>query len=249
MRITFLIIGLFVASIASAQETVVSELSQDGVSITATFNGSEIFLFGAIKRDAPVNDSAGKLDIIIEVSGPPTEMLVRQKERKFIIWVNAESVEMERAPSYYTIAATGPLEELVTESERSLRNLGLDYAVRVANPEDEKFREAVIRIHQKNGIYATEVTPVTLTEDTLFSTKLAMPVNVVEGEYTVKTMLVRDRQVISSSISTITVRKAGIEKWIYDLAQEQAFIYGLLSLAVALLAGWTASEIFRRIRG
>ncbi|MGE4610216.1 MAG: TIGR02186 family protein [Paracoccaceae bacterium] len=249
MRIIFLIIGLFAATITNAQETIVSELSQDGVSITATFDGSEIFLFGAIKRDAPLNSSAGKLDVIIEVSGPPTNTLVRQKERKIIIWVNAESVEMERAPSYYSIAATGPLEELVSESERSLRNLGLDYAVRVANPEDEEFREAVIRLHQKNGTYATEVTPVTLTEETLFTTKLAMPVNVVEGEYTVKTMLVRDRQVISTSISTITVRKAGVEKWVYDLAHEQAFIYGLLSLAVALLAGWTASEVFRRIRG
>ncbi len=114
MRIIFLIIGLFAATIANAQETIVSELSQDGVSITATFDGSEIFLFGAIKRDAPLNLSAGKLDVIIEVSGPPTNTLVRQKERKIIIWVNAESVEMERAPSYYSIAATGPLEELVS---------------------------------------------------------------------------------------------------------------------------------------
>ena len=249
MRVIFLIIGLFAATIASAQETVVSELSQDGVSITATFDGSEIFLFGAIKRDAPVNADAGKLDVIIEVSGPPTDTLVRQKERKVIIWVNADSVEMERAPSYYSIAATGPLEELVTESERSLRNLGLDYAVRVTDEADEEFREAVIRIHQDNGTYASEVTPVTLTEETLFTTKLAMPVNVVEGEYTVKTMLVRDQQVISTSTSTITVRKTGVEKWLYDLAHEQAFIYGLLSLAVALLAGWTASEVFRRIRG
>ncbi|MHA1128198.1 MAG: TIGR02186 family protein [Alphaproteobacteria bacterium] len=249
MRILFLIIGLFAASIATAQETVVSELSQDGVSITATFDGSEIFLFGAIKRDAPVSADAGKLDIIIEVSGPPTDTLVRRKDRKIIIWVNADSVEMDRAPSYYSIAATGPLEELVTESERSLRNLGLDYAVRVVNPEDEEYREAVIRIHQKDGTYASEITPVTLTEETLFTTKLAMPVNVVEGEYTVKTMLVRDQHVISTSTSTITVQKTGVEKWLYTLAHEQAFIYGLLSLAVALLAGWGASEIFRRIRG
>ncbi|MCK4862325.1 MAG: TIGR02186 family protein, partial [Rhodobacteraceae bacterium] len=59
----------------------------------------------------------------------------------------------------------------------------------------------------------------------------------------------RDQRVISTSTSTITVRKTGIEKWLYDLAHEQAFLYGLLSLAVALLAGWTASEVFRRIRG
>lgn len=248
MRIIFLILGLFAATSALAAESVVSELSQDGVSITATFDGSEIFLFGAIKRDAPVGINEGKLDVIIEVSGPPTETLVRRKERKIIIWVNADSVEIERAPSYYTIAATGPLEQLVTDTERSLRNLGLDYAVRVSDEADEDFREAVIRIHQKEGTYATDITPVTLTEETLFTTKLAMPVNVVEGEYTVKTLLVRDREVISISTSTITVQKTGIEKWLYTLAHEQAFIYGLLSLAVALLAGWTASEIFRRIR-
>ena len=248
MRIIFLILGLFAATSAFAAESVVSELSQDGVSITATFDGSEIFLFGAIKRDAPVGVNEGKLDVIIEVSGPPTETLVRRKERKVIIWVNADSVEIERAPSYYTITATGPLEELVTDTERSLRNLGLDYAVRVSDEADEEFREAVIRIHQKEGTYATDITPVTLTEETLFTTKLAMPVNVVEGDYTVKTLLVRDREVISISTSTITVQKTGIEKWLYTLAHEQAFIYGLLSLAVALLAGWTASEIFRRIR-
>lgn len=248
MRIVFFIFGLLTATIASANESIVSELSQNGVSITANFDGSEIFIFGAIKRDAPVRESAGKLDVIIEISGPPSYAVVRRKERKAIIWVNADSVEMERAPSFYTIAATGPVEELVTEAERSLRNLGLDHAVRVYDEADEDFREAVIRLHQKDGTYATEITPVTLTEETLFTTKIEMPVNVVEGDYVVKTLLVRDQRVISSSISTIMVRKTGIEKWLYTLAQEQAFLYGLLSLGVALLAGWTASEIFRRIR-
>lgn len=248
MRKLFLILGLLVATTVHANETVVSELSQNGVSITANFDGSEIFIFGAIKRDAPVNDATGNLGIIIEVSGPPLEALVRRKERKFGIWVNAAAVPVERAPSFYTLAATAPIEELVSEAERSLRNLGLDFAVRVHNEKDEEFREAVIRIHQDDGRYAAEVTPVTLTEETLFTTKVAMPVNVVEGDYTVKTLLVRDMKVISTSTSIITVRKAGIERWLYTLAHEHAMIYGLMSLAVALIAGWGASAIFRLIR-
>lgn len=248
MRVIFLIIGLFAATIVSAQETVVSELSQDGVSITANFDGSEVFIFGAIKRDRPVGDDEGDLDVIIEVSGPTLEALVRRKERKLGIWVNTDAVEVERAPSFYTIAATGPLEELVSESERSLRNLGLDFAVRVANEEDEEYREAVIRINQANETYTREITPVTLTEETLFTTKLAMPSNVIEGDYIVKTLLVRDQTVISTSTSIITVRKTGMERFLYTMAHEQPFYYGLMSLAVALFAGWAASEIFRRIR-
>jgi len=248
MRSLILIISLFAATIASAAETVVSELSQNGVSITANFDGSEIFIFGAIKRDAPVNASAGKLDVIIEVSGPPAEILVRRKERKLGIWVNADNVTVDRAPSFYSIAATGVVEDLVSESERSLRNLGLDFAVRVDDPANADFREAVIRIHQDEGTYTREVTPVTLTEETLFTTKIAMPVNVVEGDYTVKTLLVRDQRVISTSTSIITVRKSGIERWLYALAHEHAVIYGLMSLAVALIAGWGASAVFRLFR-
>lgn len=249
MRIFILILSLFAASAATATESVVSELSKGGVSITANFDGSEVFIFGAIKRDRPVGASEGQLDVIIEVSGPTIEAVVRRKERKAGIWVNSDSVEVERAPSFYTIAATGNIEDLLSESERSLRNLGLEFAVRVADEKDNDYRDAVIRIHQDNGTYTTAVTPVTLTEETLFTTKLAMPSNIIEGDYTVKTFLVRDLEVISTSTSIITVSKTGMEKFLYTMAHEQAFLYGLLSLAVALLAGWTASEIFRRIRG
>jgi len=248
MRFFLLILSLFAVSAANASETVVSELSKGGVSITANFDGSEVFIFGAIKRDRPVAASEGQLDVIIEISGPTVEAVVRRKERKAGIWVNTDSVEVERAPSFYTIAATGEVEDLLSESERSLRNLGLEFAVRVADEKDNDYRDAVIRIHQDNGTYTTAVTPVTLTEETLFTTKLAMPSNIIEGDYTVKTLLVRDMAVISTSTSIITVSKTGMEKFLYTMAHEQAFLYGLLSLAVALLAGWTASEIFRRIR-
>ncbi len=47
----------------------------------------------------------------------------------------------------------------------------------------------------------------------------------------------------------IGVRKVGLERWIYTLAHEQPLIYGLLSLAIAIAAGWSASAVFRYIRG
>ena len=38
---------------AAEQESVVSMLSQNRISITANFDGSEVFVFGAVKREAP----------------------------------------------------------------------------------------------------------------------------------------------------------------------------------------------------
>jgi hypothetical protein len=39
-----------------------------------------------------------------------------------------------------------------------------------------------------------------------------------------------------------------LERWIYNLAHENSLIYGLLSILVALMAGWGASEMFRLLR-
>ena len=54
---------------AAAQEVIVSGLSQNRVSITADFDGSEILIYGAVKRDAPPPE--GAMDVIITVEGPP----------------------------------------------------------------------------------------------------------------------------------------------------------------------------------
>ena len=48
--------------------------------------------------------------------------------------------------------------------------------------------------------------------------------------------------------SQIDVRKAGLERFLFALAQDQPLLYGLASLLLAVFAGWGASEVFRRLR-
>ena len=45
------------------------------------------------------------------------------------------------------------------------------------------------------------------------------------------------------------MRKVGLERWIYNLAHERQLIYGILSLVIAIAAGWMASAVFRYMRG
>jgi hypothetical protein len=54
--------------------------------------------------------------------------------------------------------------------------------------------------------------------------------------------------VIDSLESTIDVRKEGLERWLTNLAHDQPLIYGLLSLLIAVVAGWAASAGFRFLR-
>ena len=48
-----LLVLLFAFALPAQAEQVVAELSQTRVSITANFDGSSIWVFGAVKRDAP----------------------------------------------------------------------------------------------------------------------------------------------------------------------------------------------------
>ena len=61
--------------------------------------------------------------------------------------------------------------------------------------------------------------------------------------------MTRDKSVVASFTDVLDVRKVGFERWIYTLAQEQAVLYGLLSLAIAIASGWGASAVFRYVRG
>ncbi len=237
---------------AEDREGVIATLSANRVSITADFSGSEIYVAGAVKRAAPAPDDSD-LDVIIVVTGPSERVTVRRKERVFGVWANTDSVEVDAAPSFYAIASTRPLDVALSDTDSLRHRIGLGYAVRVVgeareglSPED--FGRAVIRIRERSGIYYESPDGVDLIEDTLFTANFVLPANLVEGDYAARVFLLRDRKVIDSFETSIEVRKVGLERWIFNLSREWPFIYGLLSIAVALGAGWGASEVFRMLR-
>jgi hypothetical protein len=75
-----------------------------------------------------------------------------------------------------------------------------------------------------------------------------LPANIVEGVYSARVLLTRDREVIDSFETEIEVRKAGLGRLIYDTAQQMPLVYGVASIIVALIAGFAASEVFRYLR-
>lgn len=116
----------------------------------------------------------------------------------------------------------------------------------VANPQE--FRRAVMRLRQRAGLYFDVPWGVRVVDDTLFTTHIGLPANLVEGDYTARVFLLHDRQVTDVFRTVINVRKVGLERWVYTLSRERPELYGALSILLALFAGWTASEAFRIMR-
>lgn len=247
----WLILLLCIALPSHAEEAVVG-LSQNRIAITANFDGSEILIFGAVKRDAPP-PQALPLEVIITVAGPSEPIIVRRKAKRFGIWINTDSVEVDAAPSFYAIATTGPFDAILNSTEdlrhkisipRAIRSVGAPTTVSDAGA----FTDALIRIRTRKGLYQLKPETVQLDEEALFRTSIALPSNLTEGDYTARIFLIRGGRVIDVHETAIDVSKVGLERWLYALAHEKPLIYGLLSLFIAIAAGWGASAIFRYIR-
>lgn len=242
---------LLVLSLPSRAEEVVLGLSLDNVSIDATFDGSEILLFGAVKRETPI--PLGQLGVVVTIAGPHQSLNVRRKERRMGIWVNVDTVEIDSAPSFYAVATSGPWDQVLSEVEDLRHKISIPRAIRSVGAPDtvtdaQSFTDALIRIRTRNGVYKIMEGEVTVTEQTLFRTSVRLPADLTEGAYATRIFLTREGRVVSKYETVIDVNKVGLERWLFTLSREQSLLYGLMSLALAVAAGWGASALFRALR-
>jgi uncharacterized protein (TIGR02186 family) len=249
MRALGLLIALMLTTLPLRAEEVVLGLSQDEVAITATFDGSQILVFGAVKREEPIPDGP-PLQVLVKVAGPASPVTVRRKERRFGIWVNTDSVLIDSAPSFYAVATSAPFDEVLSDVEDLRHRVSIERAIRAVGAtettqEAQNFSEAIVRIREGNGLYKVVENSVAVDEQTLFRTAIDMPANLTEGAYTTRIFLTREGRVVSRYDTTIDVRKVGLERWLYTMSREQPLLYGLMSLAIAIAAGWGASAAFR----
>lgn len=233
-------------------EEVVLGLSKDKVSITTNFDGSDILIFGAIKREEAIPDGP-PIEVIVTVAGPSTPLTVRRKAKRLGIWINTDAVEVDRAPSFYAVQTSGPLRDVLKDVEDLRHRISVPRAIRsVGAPSNienaETFTEALIRIRSKSDLYQLREGAVTVSEQTLFRTAVRLPAALTEGNYVTRIFLTRGGNVVSSYDTTIDVQKVGMERWLFELSRAQPLVYGIMSIAIAIAAGWAASAVFRMFR-
>lgn len=251
MRTLVLILTLCLSLPAAAEEVVLG-MSKDTVSIDTSFDGSEILIFGAVKREEPIKYDP-RLQVIVTVAGPNETFTVRRKEKRFGIWVNTDAVEIDSAPSFYAVSTSTLLGLSFSETEDLRHRVSIPRAIRSVGAPDtiedsSKFTEALIRIKSKSNQYQLNEGTVSVDDQTLFRTAIKLPAALTEGNYLTRIFLTRGGEVVSKYETSIYVRKVGLERWLFRLSRENALIYGLMSLAIAIGAGWGASAAFRFLR-
>lgn len=244
----FWILNLCSLNTARAEE-LVTDLSEHLIAIESNFTGTDILLFGAVEADSPAIRALPR-DIVIVLRGPNEQLVVRRKERKAGIWINASAVNLNKVPSYYAVVSTQPLDLIADQTvlqrnEIGTANLKLVSDV-IGTPVDASFREALIRLKTKDGLYQEVRDGVNFLGDTLFRAKISLPTNVQTGYYTAKVFMFRNGNVIHAQSSPLYINKSGFERYIFNFAHRQSTLFGILSVLCALFAGWLASVSLRR---
>jgi len=243
VRRTLLLLALLAAAAQPARaQDLVADVSDHLVAITTGFAGTEILVFGALAVSG---------DVVVAVRGPARPARLFRKSPVLGIWLNSASLTFPQAPSYYAIATSAPLEQIAAPGERKRLKLGLgELELQAASPVSPnllaEWRQALVRNKARAGLYLLEPAEVLLLGGTLFRASIALPTNVPTGTYLVDAYLFQDGIAVAAQTLPLVVNKVGFEADIYSLAQRQGPLYGLGSIALALLAGWIAHLVFRR---
>lgn len=226
---------------ASHAQALMADLSSDLVAITTGFTGTNLVLFGA-------TDGPG--DVIIVVSGPPRDIVVRKKSQVAGVWLNTRRLTFKAAPSYYALFSNRPLADIATPSMLQLQHLGLDNlrleTVQHRSPEETAaFRAALFEEQRRNRLYAASVGKVQFLDQRLFRADIPFPADVPVGAYQIDLYLVRDHVIVAGLQRPFQVQQVGIDAAVNEFADRQALLYGVIAVLGAGMAGWLATLPFR----
>ena len=235
---------------AASKPQLVPDVSARDVQIRYSFTGAQLLLFGAILYpDGRIPDRPA--DIVIVLRGPDQPILIRQKQKIAGIWMNADQSRFRSAPSFYSVASSRPVRELVDDRTASIyelgvRNLQLSPGGGVLPDKERRFEAGLLDLRRREGLFAENPHGVELTGGVLYRAAISIPSQVPVGTYTAETFLIDHGRVLAAATRDIHIGKSGFERYVALVARRHAFAYGLAAVVLSLALGWAAAALFRR---
>ena len=163
-------------------------------------------------------------------------------------------------PGFYYLSSTSEISnEFLNENQIGLLNYKrseIDNNSLIASnlsevksiTEQEEFYNALVRTKTSENLYKQVFDEIEIIDGNLFRSYIDIPNTVPVGEYNVNLYLIIDNQVTQKYSYNFMVTRVGIEEAIYSFSKNFPFFYGLISLIIAIIIGWSGSEIFKRFR-
>lgn len=244
---------------ASAQpggeiERIEADVSSRRIAIESDFAGIQLVVFGAVDNSRQRFAEQNFYDVAIVIRGPNEPTIVRKKDRVVGLWVNQAAQVFTDVPEFYAVLSTRPLDEIAPEDILARHRIGFAHlrfrrpreAPRPETAEEKAFREALVRLKEKQSLYQERAFAAAFTSRSLFRATVSLPANVPVGVFEVEIYLFHQGMLLDTHQTELKIEKSGLERFVFNLAYENSLIYGLAGVAIAIAAGLAASAAFRK---
>lgn len=236
--------------VAADKPVLVPDISARQVQIRYSFTGAQLLLFGAVVYPGG-RPPDRQVDIAVVLRGPVQPILVREKMKIAGIWMNADSNRFRSAPSYYAVASSRPISDLLDERtsaiyELGLNNLQLSPGGGALPEKEQRFEAGLLDLRKRQQLYSESPRGVEITGNVLYRAVITIPSQVPVGTYTAETFLIDRGKVIAAATRDIQIDKSGFERYVALAARRQRVLYGLTCVLLSLGLGYAAAAAFRR---
>jgi uncharacterized protein (TIGR02186 family) len=228
----------------------VPEVSQSRIEVRRGFTGANLLLYGAV-IDPAGSRGRTQYDIVVVLKGPAESIRLREKERIAGMWMNAGSSDFRSAPSFFAVASSSPIDEIVDPRTAAIYELGTEFIqlspIGQIEPEEQsRFARGLVEMRQRLGLYNEDTGGVRISENVLYQARIILPSNVTTGNYTAETFAIANGRVLASATADIEVVKVGLEGRVVVAAQRWSLLYGLGAILLSVGMGWLAGRFFSR---
>lgn len=236
--------------IGQREPVLVPEVSQSRIEVRQGFTGANLLLYGAVIDPAGAR-SQTEYDIVVVLKGPTEPIRLREKERIAGVWMNSRSSDFRSAPSFFAVASSSRIEDIVDPRTAAIYELGTEFiqlspSGQIEPEEQTRFARGLVEMRERLGLYKEDAEGVRISEGVLYQARIALPSNVTTGQYTAETFAIANGRVLASATADIEVVKVGLEGRVVYAAERWSPIYGLGAILLSVGMGWLAGRLFAR---
>ena len=230
------------ATVSEVESDLVFQLDDPHIQIGSNFFGEELLIFGAFS-----SSDLSKSDIIIKVRGASKSISVREKVKKYGIWVNSDDTIIDNVPSYYAIYSNRNIQRITAKNFLEENQIGLEHLRFVSNEKNQNSNiyKEIIKKNKEEGIFMEKYTGVRIVGDKLFRASIQLPKDINEGSYEVTIYFFDDQKLVDRDTSKVFVNKTLAGKYIYTQAKERPLLYGIICVVIAWIAGLSVAGLSR----
>lgn len=234
-----------------ADANLTMKANHDHIKVDFFYHGSTVSVSG---------EADPGTDLVVKIASPDGhEKLKKKGKASGFLWMNVGDLELEETPNLYFLHSTKDLNEILDPEEMNKYVLGYPSVkehAKIHPVEDEgektKWFDEFIKFKESSKLYTTSSGNITLTEENgrqKFYILCDWPYQARPGGYTATVYVVKDGKVIEQADHDILVEQVGIEKSLFDMANNNGAMYGIVSIIVALGAGFGVGMIFGKDGG